>query len=222
MNNLRFLFVSGLILGVVWSANAQQDTTEYLFKKAKYSYIQYSIGYSPMLFSNGQTAHGFNGELIGVVLNDKIALGLDVDGFVMNTQPVLTSFPTITSLVYMSLNIEPLIRPRKVINFSFPFKIGYGGASVYEFVPQGNYTVLRNPEFMVVSPGAMAWVNLFKPLSLGVGGCYRMTFNHDSSTFEEFSGFSGYATLRFKFYTKEWQQKMVEQQRMYYEQHPRN
>jgi hypothetical protein len=213
-----------LTLGILFhfmgisAVSAQTDTTEYLFKKAKYSYVQYGFGYSPMYFSNGQVAHGFTGSLIGVVLNDKIAFGLDIDGFATSSYPTTVSqYPMITSFVFLSLNVEPLIRPRKVINFSFPVKIGYGGAQIYEFNAQG-FGQVNNPEFMVVQPGFIFWANLFKPISLGVGGAYRMAINSKPGTFEKFSGFSGYVTLRFKFYTKEYMAKALERQKQYMQQ----
>ncbi len=214
---MRKILLGILVLGAFAPLSGQADTTQYLFKNAKYSYIQYGLGYSPMFFGNGQTMHGFSGSIIGVVLNDKIALGLDIDGVVKYDPNAIIVLPEITSFAFMSLNIEPLIKPRKVVNFSFPIKIGYGGASHYELMPQG-YLSLQNPSFMVVQPGAMAWINLFKPLSLGVGGSYRMAINGNSSTFETFSGFSGFAMLRFKFYTKEFNQKMMERQRLYLQQ----
>jgi hypothetical protein len=213
---MRILLVSLFTLGSFLSANAQADTTQYLFKSLSYSYIQYSLGYSPMFFNHGQTIHGFSGSLFGIVLSDKIALGLDIDGANPTATYPANHLPRITSFVYMSLNIEPLIKPRKIINFSFPVKIGYGGAS-YESV-LGNGWYQKNETFLVVSPSAMAWVNLFKPLSLGVGGNYRMAFNKEDATFDRYSGFSACVMLRFKFYTKEFQQKMMERQKQYMQQ----
>lgn len=206
-----------LVTGLCSLACAQSDTTEYLFRKAKYSYLQYTIGYSPMLFSNGQVSHGFSCSIIGIVFNEKLSIGLDVDGFAKTPQTYINSFPHISSCVFISLNVEPLIRPKKIINFSVPVKIGYGGAQIYEIAPPG-YIVVSNPEFIVVQPGAVAWVNLFKALSIGVGGSYRMTTNSNAETFDKFSGFSGYGVLRFKFYTREIQQKMLERQREYLQQ----
>ncbi len=203
-----------LVMLAISALRAQSDTTEYLFKKAKYSYIQYHFGYSPLFFSNGQTEHGFSCELIGVVFNDKVAIGFDIDGYVKNTPYTITQYPFHTSWIAMMLNVEPLIKPKKVINLSFPIKIGYGGASGY-VMNSFNMLVQENPEFLVVYPSAMAWVNLFKPLSLGVGGGYRMCMNSDPSTFSNYSGGSLYATLRFKFYTKEWQEKMAQRQAEY-------
>lgn len=193
--------------------SAQTDTTEYLFKRARYSYLQYHMGYSPMFFSNGQTVHGFSCELTGVVFNDKLALGFDIDGYAKQVPYTITSYPYITTWVAMSLNIEPLIRPRKVINFSFPVKLGWGGAQRY--VLTQNSLLIENPQFFVVNPQAMVWVNLLKPLSLGAGASYRMCFNSDPDTFSDYGGVSAYATLRFKFYTKEWSKKMADQQREY-------
>lgn len=213
---MKLLFLSLLTIGGFLSATAQTDTTQYLFKGARYSYMQYTLGYSPLFFNHGQTIHGFSGSLLGVVLNDKIAFGLDIDGANPTATYPAAHLPRITSFVYISLSVEPLIKPRKVINFSFPVKIGYGGAS-YEST-LGNGWFQKNETFMVVNPSAMAWVNLFKPLSLGVGVGYRMAFNKDDTTFDRYSGLSGFAVLRFKFYTKEFQQKMMERQKQYMQQ----
>lgn len=215
INRILFFFCTCCALtNVVF---AQQDTTEYLFKKAKYSYLQYSIGYSPMFFSNTQIEHGFACSLTGIVFNDKLAFGLDIDGFA-NTPPLyINSFPLITSCLFVALNVEPLIRPKKLINFSLPVKIGYGGAQIYDITPQG-YGTITNPEFMILQPGGMVWINLFKPLSLGAGGSYRMCIGSNHTTFDRLSGFSGYVLLRFKFYTKEYMAKIAERQRLYMQQ----
>lgn len=206
-----------LLSAITGTVSAQSDSTEYLFKRARYSYIQYSIGYSPMFFNHDQVGNGYSASLIGVVLNDKIAFGLDFDGFSKSVPFFINEYPVVTSMVYMSLNIEPLIRPRKVINFSFPCKIGYGGAQIYEISP-GGFATISNPEFGIIQPGSMVWINLFKPLSLGVGGSYRMAFNKHPETFDKFSGFSGFAMLRFKFYTREYMAKMAERQKLYMQQ----
>jgi hypothetical protein len=213
---MRLLFLTASMIGAFLSANAQTDTTQYLFKGLNYSYLQYSLGYSPMFFNHGQTIHGFSGSLFGIVLSDKIAFGLDIDGANPTATYPAAHLPRITSFVVLSLNIEPLIRPRKIINFSFPVKIGYGGA-LYESA-LGNGFFQQEEMFLVVNPSAMAWVNLFKPLSLGVGGSYRMAFNKDDTTFDRYSGFSAFVMLRFKFYTKEFQQKMIERQKQYMQQ----
>ena len=193
-------------------AQGQQDTTQYLFKNAHYSYIQYSFGYSPLFFGNGQTGQGFSASLIGVVFNDKLALGLDFDGFVDNTGLIGNTFPQITSYVAVSLNIEPLFRPKKLINFSLPLKIGYAGGSMYDYT-WPTIVNLRTSEFMAIQPGVVGWINLLKPLSLGVGGAYRIPFAKSQHDYELYSGFSGYAMVRFKFYTREFNQKMLERQR---------
>lgn len=207
MQSIRTYFVVVLITGLSSVAGAQNDTTEYLFRKAKYSYLQYTVGYSPMLFSNDLVAHGFSCSIVGIVFNEKVSIGLDVDGFAKTPPLYINTFPHISSCVFISLNVEPLIRPKKIINFSVPVKIGYGSAQIYEIAPPG-YVVVSNPEFMVVQPGAVAWINLFKSLSLGAGGSYRVTINSHPETFDKFSGFSGYALIRFKLYTRELQQKM--------------
>jgi len=203
-----------LLLASFSVAHAQADTTEYLFKKARYSYLQYHFGYQPMFFNSGQTGQGYSAEFFGIVLNDKVAVGLDFDGFVENQPNVISEFPHVTSLVAISLSVEPLIRPRKVINFSFPIRVGWGGAQLYSLNPL-NYGIVSNPQFLMVNPGGMVWINLFKPLSLGAGGSYRMCFNKEATTFDSFSGLSAFVTLRIKFYTREWQQKVIQRQAEY-------
>lgn len=209
----RFPLAFALLLTSISAVQAQSDTTEYLFKKARYSYLQYHFGYHPMFFNSGQVGHGYSAEFFGIVLNDKVAVGLDFDGYVENQQAVIAQLPHIVSLVAVSLSIEPLIRPRKVINFSFPMKFGWGGAQVYGL--SGTHGWVSNPQFFVVNPAAMAWINLFKPLSLGAGAGYRMCFNKQESTFQTFSGLSAFVTLRFKFYMREWQAKMMQRQAEY-------
>ncbi len=217
--NKRILGVIALALTSFSIARAQSDTTEYLFKKAKYSYMQFHFGYQPMFFANGQTGRGTSMQLLGVVFNDKLAIGLDFDIFTKQVPYVIQSYPYHTVMANISLTVEPLIRPKKVLNFSLPMKIGYGGAQTYTMLP-GNYVVVENPSFFVATPGAMVWVNLFKPLSIGCGASYRMAFNKDPDTFEKYSGLSVAATLRFKFYTKEYMEKALQRQKEYFNAQP--
>jgi hypothetical protein len=216
----RILLAFSLFAAPFSVVQAQSDTTEYLFKKARFSYVQYHVGYQPMFFANGQTAHGFSIQMLGVVFNDKIALGLDFDGFTKQQPYAIQSYPFHTMFMGMSLSIEPLIRPKKVLNFSFPVKLGYGGAQTYA-ISTPNFFTVKNPQFFVVAPSAIVWVNLFKPLSLGVGASYRMCFNKDAETFADYSGLSVNATLRLKWYTKEWQEKMMKRQAEYMRMQPK-
>lgn len=215
----RILTAFSLFIAALSVVRAQTDTTEYLFKKAQYRYMQFHFGYSPMFFSNGQVAHGYSSELLGVVFNDKLALGLDFDGFAKNPPYTILSYPYVSSWLTMSLSIEPLIRPRKVINFSFPIKLGYGGASIYRSTATMG-TTLTNPQFFVCNPQAMVWVNLLKPLSFGTGASYRLCFGKDPDSLESFGGASIYATLRLKFYTKEYMEKAMQRQKEWFNAHP--
>lgn len=204
-----------LLIGSFSVLSAQADTTEYVFKKARYSYLQYHFGYSPIFFRRGQIGHGYSIQFTGVVFNDKLAIGLDFDGFVKNPPDAYYSSPYITTWMALSLSIEPLIRPRKVINFSFPIKLGYGSAQFYYHNQASSGSSIENPRFFVCNPQVMIWANLLKPLSLGAGASYRLCFGPHVYSFDTFSGVSGYVTIRFKFYTKEYMQKAMQRQEEY-------
>lgn len=205
-------FVS--VFSIVGTSFSQSDSTEYLFRNAEYSYMHYGIGYSPVFFQSGQVAHAVNLN-IGCVFNDKVAVALDFDMWAKSLPYSITEYPYVTTYASSSLNIEPLIRPRKTFNFSFPVKIGYGSAQVYDNYP--NYYQLSTHRFGIVQPGAMVWVNLLKYVSLGAGAQYRMALNGNARTFDVLSGFSGFAVVRFKFYTKEYWAKALERQKQYME-----
>jgi hypothetical protein len=197
-----------------------QDTTQYLFKRAKYSYMQYSMGYSPIYFKDMNPAHGFSACLFGVVFNDKISIGFDIVGASSPQNPIsVISESRVLAYVQTGLNVEALIRSKKVINFSVPTRLAFGGITYDEIQLNGTYIFHNQAAFFVAEPGAMVWINLFKYLSLGGGAGYRMTFNKEPDTFERFSGMNGYATLRLKFYTKEFQEKQMQ---MWQQRQPEN
>ena len=172
------------------------------------------IGYAPMFFQSGQTAHAINVNL-GVVFNHRIAVGADFDMWAKSVPYTFSEFPSVNVYIASSLCIEPLIRPKKALNFSFPIKLGYGMAEVHDVYLQ--YYNIRTEKFALVQPGAMVWINLLKSVSIGAGAQYRVALNRNYGTFELFSGFSGFAVFRFKFYTKEYMAKAMERQKQYME-----
>lgn len=216
---MKTLTITTLLLCLLaLSVNVKaQDSTKTLFRSPKYSYVQWDIGYSAMKVK-GQQLNGFDISLFGVVFNEKWYSSLGVCGWVSQAQnSFLTEEPPkIDSYLFVYLNNEFLIRPKKLINFSFPLKIGYGGATGWDTLPPCTSQCITNwnftgrdyyqhyGTFWTISPGANIFINLFKPLSLGLGMNYRFTFGIPDVMGKnvDFNNYSLLAFLRVKLDTK--------------------
>ncbi|MFZ5552905.1 MAG: hypothetical protein ACOZCO_07300 [Bacteroidota bacterium] len=216
---MRILTITTLLLCVInLYGNAKtQDSTRTLFRSPKYSYIQWDFGYSGMKVKE-QYLNGFDMSIFGVVFNEKWYVSLGVCGWVSHAQSnfLTEEPPKIDSYVFVYLNNEFLIRPKNLINFSFPLKIGYGGATGWDTLPPCTSQCIINwnftgrdyyqhyGEFFTISPGANVFINLFKPLSLGLGMNYRFTFGLPEIMGEnaDFNNYSLLAFLRLKLDTE--------------------
>ncbi|CAN5369316.1 hypothetical protein BH09BAC5_BH09BAC5_21860 [soil metagenome] len=215
------------------------DSTKVLFKNVHYSYMQYDAGYSYIPVRN-QNLNGYDISLLGAVYNNKWFVSVGFNGWVSpQTQQqyfgTLPEPPKVTSYMTVYLNNEYVIQPEKLINFSIPLKIGYTGVSGYDTIPTSqlyisnwNFTGRNyyqyNAQFLTISPGANVFINLFKPLSLGVGTYYRFAFGVPkvAGNNSEYVNIGFNAFLRFKFDTKAYTKKMLERQKEYYKNMPQS
>lgn len=193
--------------------------------------MQWDLGYSgePV---KGQFINAVDISILGVVFNDKWFTSVGVNGWVSHkTNTFLTTLPPkIDSYVFIYLNNEFLVKPKNLINFSFPIKIGYGGATGWDTIysipstqaiSNWNFTgknyYQHYGDFWTVSPGVNAFINIFKGLSLGVGANYRFAFSvsKDIGTDSDLSGYSANAFLRLKFDTRAYMAKAMQRQKEY-------
>ncbi len=238
MKRIIFYFLFLVTPTILLSQNETSsiDSTKVLFSGAHYSYMQWDLGYSRINMRN-TGLNGFDVSLLGVVFNEKWFTSFGFTGWASSQNMInvnLTAVPPkIDSYVSMYLNNEFLIKPKNLINFSIPLKIGYGSASGYDTIPTNqiyisnwNFTGRNyyryNGTFWSISPGVNILVNLFKPLSLGVGVNYRFAFGVPkvAGPDTEYSNYNIVAFLRVKFDTKTYTAKMLERQKEYYKNLP--
>jgi hypothetical protein len=225
----RILFFFSFFAASTSFAQSEADSTKALFNNVHYSYMQWDLGYSGMNVRN-QFVNGFDITLIGAVFNKHWFTGLGINGWITQTTPgSFTEMPMkVDSYVSVYLDNEYLVRPEKLINFSFPLKIGYTGASGYDTIPTSqpyiinwNYTgsdyYYYDCTFWTISPGANVFMNIFKPLSLGIGANYRFAFGvpKDGGKNADYSSYSINAFLRYKFDTKLYMKRVLERQKEY-------
>ena len=211
------------------------DTTQYLFKNLNYSYFQYTIGYEGMSFGPHDFVNGINMTILGAAFGNKISFGADVD--MANRTPNSsfspgTNYPQTAAFVGCNLFVEPLIRPKKLINFSIPIKFGIANTSRWDtamdfgsqwngsyYSSSLNYQVNQYSDNLVMtSVGVNCFVNLWKPVSLGVGASYRYSINMQTSNHaDKYSGVSTFVLLRFKWDTRAYYQKAFARQKAYME-----
>lgn len=221
------VFHSITFLAVVTSSQAQ-DSTAALFKTPRVTHLQWDLGYSGQPVK-GTFVNSFDATILGVVFNEKWSLAIGLCGWVKKGTDnyLLTEPPAIDSYVMTYLSNEYLVRPKKLINFSFPLRIAYGGASgwdtvfssastqaVYNWNFTGKNYFYHSGEFWTISPGANIFINIFKSLSLGFGANYRFTFITDSriGSDSDYSGYSIRTFLRLKLDTREYTKRMLQRQ----------
>lgn len=223
---------------VVDTTPAPTDSTKSVFKmkKTKYSYIQWDEGYTGMNLK-GEWKNGFDMSLTGVVFSKKYSTSLGIIGYVDNAPNTFGNpLPKVDSYIGVYWNNEYLLHPDNMINFSFPLKIAYIGASGWstdstvgwnQAISNWNFTgknyYNHDGMFWTVSPGANVFINLFKPLSLGVGANYRFAFGVPKilGTDSDFSSYSVLVFLRIKFDTKAMNKRMMERQKAYWDNAPK-
>ena len=186
--------------------------------------MQWDIGYSGLPVK-GQFVNAVDATILGFVFNDKWFTSVGFAGWVSHkTNNILTELPpTIDSYACVYLNNEYLVKPKNLINFSFPVKIAYGGATGWDTIfsssstqsiSNWNFTgtnyYQHYGDFWTVSPGINAFINIFKGLSLGVGANYRFAFGvaKEIGADSDLSGYSINAFLRLKFDTRAYMKRM--------------
>lgn len=229
---LLVLISSGLSL-----SGQSDDTTHYLFKDLKLSYLQYTIGYERVNFGVKDGLNAFYMSAFGLAFDNKLALGFDVDAATHDYTSFTPggSYPKTSSYATFALNIEPLIKPKKLFNLSVPLKAGWGNASRWDtiFDPSAHFlagyssTALGyqvseySDNFFFLSAGLNGFINLWKPLSLGAGLSYRYAMATRSGIHRnDYSGVSTNVVLRWKFDFRAYNQKMMQRYRQYYQQPP--
>jgi hypothetical protein len=230
---IRFIIIGVFLLplSLLGSLSTSSDSVKSLFKTPKITHVQWDLGYTGGLIK-GQQINAWDISLIGLVFNGNWYLSAGINGWVSSQQNFLTTLPPqLDSYVLVFLNNEYLLKPNNVLNFSFPIKISYGGATGWDTIFRAGHTQMvsnwnftgRNyyqhyGTFWNVSTGANALVNLFRGLSLGVGGHYRLAFNVSEKigTSGQFSNFHVNAFMRIKFDTKLYMERARERQRNFY------
>lgn len=215
---LFFLLLSSPALLHSQETSAPTDSAKALFKSPVYSYINWDFGYSVLNIKNNPH-NAFDLSIIGIVFNEKWHLSFGMTGFAKDLKNVFPeeSFPVIDSYIMAYLNNEFLLKPRKLINFSFPLRIGYCGATAWDtmFSYSSTQSVLNwkftgknyyqhDGAFWTIAPGANVFINLFKGMSLGVGANYRFALDvpKELGTESDMSGYSILAFLRIKYDTR--------------------
>lgn len=217
---LIFVFVTFAVL-----AKAQSDSTHTLFRSPKYSYMQYDIGYS-RINTGVQSLNGFDMSFLGAVFNDKWLISVGATGWVSHSRDnYLTQEPLrIENYVFVYLNNEYLIQPKKLINFSIGVKVGYGGIGGWNSLPPCTSQCIINWNFTgrdyynhyselgMIVPGGNIFINLFKPLSLGLGANYTYMIGNSGSlgNREELNSYNLLAFLRIKLDTKAMYKRQME------------
>lgn len=215
---------------IPFCSNAQNDSVQALFKNATYSYLQMDLGYTGMAMKD-DFLNGFSWDILGVVFNDKIAASVGFDmGFGKNysqTNTVIVPYKIDVGGMF-HFKTEYLVKPKRLVNFSFPVKFGYASAGYYDSIPavyttsafyEGKQYYYNYDWFYTVAPGATLFINLFKCLSLGAGADYRFAFGvKNIGTNSNYSSYSVSAFLRIKLDTKAYMKKALEQQRLYLKQ----
>ncbi|MBI3510481.1 MAG: hypothetical protein HY064_07435 [Bacteroidetes bacterium] len=217
-----------------FSANAQ-DTTRYLFHNLNYSYMQYTFGYESVAFNRGDQLNAFYASIIGAAFGNKLAIGLDLDAAMKDIKNFTnnSTYPQTSSFLGMYLNMEPLIRPKGLVNFSVPVKFGFANASRWDTTFDSNANFIAgysstnlnhqvneySDNFLVGSVGVNCFINLWKSVSAGGGASYRYSmntahYNHAA----DYSGFSVFALVRFRWDTRAYYAKMLQRQKEYYQQ----
>ncbi|HTL81138.1 MAG TPA: hypothetical protein VL651_05515 [Bacteroidia bacterium] len=233
----KLFAVVSLFLGVYSLSAQSDDTTHYLFKNMKLSYVQFSMGYERINFGKGDGLGAMYYEMFGLAFDNRIAIGLDLDGgnHTYNSFTPTSSYPKTATYLGMGLKIEPLIKPKKLINFSVPLRVGFGMAARWDttfeadhnMIAGFNSTLLNHQvteydySLMYFSGGVNAFVNLWKSVSLGGGASYRYTCSLGNTlTQQDFSGLSYNVMIRFKFDYRAYNKKMMDRYKQFYQQVP--
>lgn len=209
---------STLLFAFVFNLYGQNNEIKHIFKYPKISmqwdlgkaYYSYTFNYANTPTSRKYNLHGTTLDLIGIVIKDKINLALGID-YVSVTPQNFERFTGSASDAYRLLDygnfylkIEPIIWSYKIINFSFPIKIGFGGTD-YEYISTTSssstvYTGTISEQFMLTSLGANSLVNIYKNLSIGIGGSYRhlSPISQTNQLKKSLNTYSAQLFLRFK------------------------
>ena len=199
------------------------DSTKSLFKTPKFSYMQWDLGYNGMMLK-GEWKNCFDASFLGFVFGKKYATSIGVTGFVDNSiyAAGATAPPKVDSYVAIYWNNEFLLNPDRLVNFSFPVRVSFAGATSWDTVLTGSPgQVISNWNFSglnyyqhygdmwTVSPGANIFLNVFKSVSIGAGANYRFAFGvtKEIGTDRDFSNYSILAFLRLKLDTRAMRKK---------------
>jgi len=200
------------------SLNGQTDSTETLKRTKKNEQqtlfninkgVGGYIGFNTRISNINSSEALFTGGEISIAIGHSLNLGFEGYGLVNPVESNNKNSDESTTFInmgYGGLHIEPVLFSQKLVHVTFPILLGAGGIGETrnsfldeEFHEDDNGDDLLDTDFfMVVEPGIMAEVNLFRFMRLGVGINYRITSgvelpNHDN---EDFSGLSGNISLR--------------------------
>ncbi len=184
MNKLFFVFI---ILFCIHSSYAQYEDN-YIFGRR--SDLQQSFFIGPefklsRMIEGYQLYTGFKG---GMLLNDKVAIGLSGGGFVTETvfkyiydqgDEVLLN----TIMIYGGFNIDYIIQTSSPVQLSFPMLVGFAGVAL--FSPDTTINMIADEKlveggvFIIYEPGINLEVTFTRFLRIGFGVGYRFAFRGD-------------------------------------------
>ncbi len=217
-----------------FSAKAQEpasvtDSTRAIFENIKYSYTQFDIGYCGIR-AKGEMLNGMNFNFAGWVYNEKWATSFGAD---MASNYAKLGHPEspkkVSSYISLHWNNEYLVRPRSLVNFSFPFRVAWVNAITNDTIAPyntgafmyGNKIYFQHADnFFTFSPGVNVFLNVFRTISIGAGANYRFALGVDKivGSNADFSDYSLLAFLRIKFDTRAWTKRMYQRQKEYMKQ----
>ena len=214
---ILFVFLSSSLF-------AQVDSTESVFRNSTVTEMQWDLGYSGTQIA-GHPYNGITVKYLGVVFDDKFCMGLGVDfyGTKFNVNSALSVPSDYTSLSLNYIDLEYLLRPKKILNFSFPVKFAWCKAGLFDNnIPNsstgwfyyGKMFYYHTDQFVTIAPGLNMMLNLFKGMSIGAGGNYRFAWGVDKvGTNADMSYFSFLAFARFKLNMIEYRKRVRERQK---------
>ncbi len=206
---IRFI-ITILFFPIFMQAQEEQEINS-LFKNAE---AQYGMSDFYFYSSNykGEPIYG-GGVNFTAVFNNNLAIGVGVD--ISETKKV--NFQNLTPAIKPKLsiwgftaNMEYLIIPKKIINFSIPLKIGLGYATYNDRYYKdswgyGNYSntykLIEDDFYFIAEPGINMFVNIFDWMSVKAGGSYRFVLGaNELGSNIDFSGYTINVGLRFKIF----------------------
>jgi hypothetical protein len=223
MTHAKHYIIACAALLSISQLHAQKDSVESLFKAPKlnvhYSYLQFEFGYTGFVF-NGTYLNGTSYDLIGAVFNDDVdvAIGFDQCGGASRYSNSFSSTTTtVQSYSDFYIKAEPLLFPDKVFNFSVPIKLCVATLSYPIPMATGRRRTMSYG-FAAATGGAFFYVNLFRPLSLGAGADYRLSFTSSSQVASnDYSNFSFSVLARLKIYTRATGRRLAAKKNDYYD-----